>query len=202
MGGMRLFLVRHGQTAANTRLELDTGAPGFPLTALGWEQAAALPAAFRGTELDLIVTSNLIRTQQTAQPLAEARGMLPVVDEAAREIRAGELEMNSDEESIRIYHETVEAWSRGDLDPRIPGGENGHQVIERFSGVVERGRDAVGASGSFAIIAHGAIIRTWSRLSAENTDFERFHIVKNTGIVELDDARGAWRIESWMGERA
>ncbi|MDN5558048.1 MAG: histidine phosphatase family protein [Ruaniaceae bacterium] len=199
---MRLFLVRHGQTAANTRLELDTADPGFPLTALGWEQAAALPAEFRGTELDLIVTSNLIRTKETAQPLAESRGMLPLVDEAAREIRAGELEMNSDEESIRIYHETVEAWSRGNLDPQIPGAENGHEVIERFTSVIERGRDAVGASGSLAIFAHGAIIRTWSRLRAENTDFERFHIVKNTGIIELDDSRGAWRIETWMGERA
>lgn len=199
---MRLFLVRHGQTAANTRFELDTSEPGFPLTELGKEQAAALPEAFQGIDLDLIITSNLVRTQQTAHPLADSRGIRPVIDEDVREIRAGDLEMKSDEESIRVYHETVEGWSRGDLDPRIPGAETGHEVVERFTAGIERGRSIVGDSGSLVIVAHGAIIRTWSRLRAQNTDFARFHLVKNTGIVELSDSSGAWRIATWMGEPA
>lgn len=199
---MRLFLVRHGQTEANTILALDTAYPGTPLTELGREQAAALPAALTGVDLDLMMTSNLTRTQETARPLAEARGMTPVIDEGVREIIAGDLEMNTDEESTRIYHTTVEAWSRGDLDPRMPGAEDGHEVIGRFTAGIERGRAAVGESGTLAVFAHGAIIRTWARFQAENTDWERFLIVPNTGIVEMSDDSGTWRIVTWLGEPA
>lgn len=198
---MRLFLVRHGQTAANTRLELDTGEPGFPLTALGWEQAAALPVAFRGIEIDHIVTSHLTRTKETARPLAESRGIQPVVDESVREIIAGDLEMKSDEESIRVYHETVEAWSHGDLDPRMPGAEDGHEVVGRFDAALDRAREAAN-DGAVAVFAHGAIIRMWSRVRAENADFERFLIVPNTGIVEMEIGEGAPRIVRWLGELA
>lgn len=199
---MRLFLVRHGQTAANTRLELDTAFPGSPLTELGREQAAALPRQFEGVGIDLIMASTLVRTQQTAEPLAAARELEPVIDAQLREIIAGDLEMRNDDEAIRIYHETVEAWSYSDLDPRMPGAEDGHETVGRFTAGIERGRDVVGNDGTLAVFAHGAIIRMWSRHQAVNADFERFHIVQNTGIVEMSDDDGAWRIVTWQGEPA
>lgn len=197
---MRLFLVRHGQTAANVRFELDTGAPGLPLTEVGHEQAASLPDRFSGMQIDHIITSNLTRTQETARPLVASRGLEPVIDEAVREIQAGDLEMRSDMEAIRIYRDTVEAWTNADLSPRMPGAEDGYEVMGRFDGAVDRVRSLVGAAGTVAIFAHGAIIRTWSKLRSINGGDERFALVENTGIVELHDGGGQWRINAWLGE--
>lgn len=197
---MRLFLVRHGQTLSNVNLELDTGAPGRPLTDTGWEQAHSLVERMSGIGLDAMVASNLTRTQETASPLAASRDMEPEIDEGIREILAGELEMNSDMESIQIYHSVVEEWSRGNLDVRMPGAETGHDVMGRYDEVVRSVRRIAGEHGAAALFSHGAVIRTWARYSAVNVDFDRFGIVENTGIVELDDAGGDWRIVRWMAD--
>ena len=71
---MRLLLVRHGQTAANVRGELDTAIPGPGLTRLGRRQAKAIPTELADEAIDGIYSSALIRTQETAQPLATSRG--------------------------------------------------------------------------------------------------------------------------------
>src|SRR3954449_4252924 len=87
---MRLLLIRHGQTPANVRGELDTAAPGPALTELGREQAAAVPEALASERIDGIYASRLVRTQQTAAPLARVRGeMHRVVLPGIHEIEAG-----------------------------------------------------------------------------------------------------------------
>ncbi len=63
---MRLLLVRHGQTAANVRGELDTAPPGPGLTRLGRRQAKAIPGELAAESIDGIYSSALIRTQETA----------------------------------------------------------------------------------------------------------------------------------------
>lgn len=90
---MRIILIRHGQTASNIGRYLDTAEPGAPLTVLGQEQAQALPAALEDERIDAIYASTLMRTQQTAQPLAQARGLEIQVRVGLREISAGDLEM-------------------------------------------------------------------------------------------------------------
>lgn len=71
---MRLLLVRHGQTPSNVRFLLDTAVPGPGLTELGERQAAALPEALAGEDIDALYASTLTRAQLTAAPLAGARG--------------------------------------------------------------------------------------------------------------------------------
>lgn len=67
---MRLLLIRHGQTPANVRGELATARPGPGLTALGRRQALAIPDAVAGEQIAAIYVSPLVRTGETAAPLA------------------------------------------------------------------------------------------------------------------------------------
>lgn len=63
----RFTLIRHGQSTGNIGEPMrGRGTP--PLTELGWEQAHATAAAFEYAPA-LIVASNMVRAQQTAQPL-------------------------------------------------------------------------------------------------------------------------------------
>lgn len=72
--------VRHGQTPGNAAMLIDTAVPGPGLTALGQQQAQAIANALaaKGPYAG-IFDSQLIRTQQTAAPLANLLGMAPQV---------------------------------------------------------------------------------------------------------------------------
>ncbi|MCV9993183.1 histidine phosphatase family protein [Paeniglutamicibacter sp. ZC-3] len=114
---MRLILIRHGQTTSNVGHHLDTGEPGASLTDLGREQARALPAALAATTIEAIYASTLLRTQQTAAPLAAALGLEVGIRAGLREIPAGTLEMANDEASIEAYLSVAFGWADGPLTP-------------------------------------------------------------------------------------
>ncbi len=83
-----IYLVRHGETLAN-RQGILQGWTNNPLDDTGLKQASALVTRASRVPLAAIYTSDLIRTQQTAAPLAEARGITPVVLPGLREVSFG-----------------------------------------------------------------------------------------------------------------
>ncbi|NVM97082.1 histidine phosphatase family protein [Arthrobacter sp. SDTb3-6] len=206
---MRLILIRHGQTPNNVRSLLDTAVPGPGLTAMGEQQAAALPAALRGERISRLYVSNLVRTSLTAASLAADRGLEPVVRPGLREISAGSLEMKGDPDSIQAYLETVLAWLGGDLSARMPGGDTGREVLERFDAVVAEAAAGDG-TGAVAMVSHGAMIRFWAGHRATNVDWSdpKYHELSNTGILTLEgtpapgNAPGGWQLLDWQGTPA
>lgn len=197
---MRLLLIRHGQTPSNVAGLLDTAAPGPGLTELGHRQAAEIPDALRHEPIDGVWVSTLVRTHLTAAPLVEALGVEPVVLPGTHEIAAGELEMRRDHEAVRIYLETVFSWGLGELDTRMPGGEDGHEFFERFDASIA----SVEASGaqSAVVVSHGAAIRVWVAGRAVNVppSFAGEHDIQNTGVIELDgSSESGWTLLSWQG---
>lgn len=196
---MRLLLVRHGQTASNVGHHLDTAAPGADLTDLGLAQAAAIPAALTHEDIGAIYVSTLVRTWQTAAPLARDRGLVPQIRAGVREVTAGELEMRNDEASIRAYIDQVFGWE-SDLQARIPGGESGAEVLARFDAVVDEAYGQVGSNGTALLVSHGAMIRMWSAFRASNIDlaFASDRNLENTAMVVLaGDPTGGWIVEQW-----
>jgi len=192
---VRVFLVRHGQTVNNVERLLDTAYPGASLTELGRSQASGLVDTFRDHPIDAIYVSDLIRTHETATPLAQARGLDLHVREGIREIQAGDYEMSPDfDDYIRI----IVGWLSGRQDVRMPGAETGHEVLSRFDGVVEEAY-AVGHD-TVVLISHGAVIRTWAMSRAHNLAPEVMRTVSmdNTVVVELHGAPDqGWRVVRW-----
>ena len=198
---MRLLLIRHGQTPANVRGELDTGHPGPGLTRLGQAQAAAIPLALSSETIDAVFASTLVRTQLTAQPLADSLGLDVRVLPGIHEIEAGDLEMATDHASYRAYLGTAYAWGMGDRDPVMPGGTDGHAFFDRFDTSMAQ----VLSSGATTavVVSHGAAIRVWVAGVAGNmrTQDAAELELDNTALVVLDhDAATGWQLASWMGE--
>ncbi|GAA2597548.1 MULTISPECIES: histidine phosphatase family protein [Streptomyces] len=198
---MRLLLIRHGQTPSNLKHLLDTAEPGPGLTALGQEQAAALPAALESEKIDALYASTLVRTQLTAAPLAAATGLEVRIRAGIRELTAGDLEMRGDDEAAHTYLHTAFAWSAGDVRLRMPGGENGEEALGRFDAVVAEAHGS--GAQTVAMISHGAAIRMWVAARADNVDVAHAaqHALANTGIVVLTGSpEGGWRTLLWEGE--
>lgn len=211
---MQLILIRHGQTPSNILNLLDTAVPGPGLTALGEQQAAAVPEALAEVPISALYVSNLTRTAQTAAPLAADRSLTPVVRDGLREIGAGSLEMKGDIESLTAYLLTVKAWLTGDLSARMPGADTGYEVLERFDAVVREAAEKHDG-GTVAMVSHGAMIRFWAGYRATNVDWSdrKYFELSNTGIVVMDGALptpngqgphtpGGWKVSDWRGAPA
>ena len=200
LGGVRLLLIRHGQTPGNVLGQLDTAHPGPGLTDLGHQQARDLTTTLQNENIETLHSSTLIRTQLTAGPLSEARKLDIDVRTGLHEIEAGSLELRSDRDSIRQYLETIYAWGLGDLDTAMPGGPDGHAFFGRFDDEIA----AISAAGSnvAAVVSHGAAIRVWVSARANNIvpSFGAENNLDNTGIVVLDgSARDGWTLVNWAG---
>jgi phosphohistidine phosphatase SixA len=67
-----VILVRHAEKAA-------APAADPPLTDAGTARARLLASALRDAKVDVVVSSQFIRTRETARPIAEAQGLIPEV---------------------------------------------------------------------------------------------------------------------------
>lgn len=195
---MRLILARHGQTPANVIGSLDTTLPGPGLTTLGTRQAQALADDLADHPIDAVFASEATRAQLTAEPTARARRMQVEMLPGTFEIQAGSLEKRTDWPSVQIYIDTLRLWREGDLTASAPGGENGHQMLERVDAAVA----AICARGlpTALLVSHGALIRSWAGLRCMGVSDLAARPLDNTGVVTLDgDPVDGWGLVSWTG---
>ncbi len=193
---MRLYLVRHGETHANVARQLDTAVPGLELTDAGHEQARALADRFRGEDLGAIYVSDLVRAQQTAQPLAAALGLEVVVLPGLREIQAGDYEMSTE---WGPFVDAVQRW-RDDPEHAIPGGDSGIGFMARYEAAIRR---IVGDGHESAVaVSHGAAMRVWTSAAAHlDPAFFEGRRVDNTLVVTMEgDPDAGWRLLAWGDE--
>ena len=158
--GVRLVLARHGRTAANVAHVLDSRPPGAPLderrAARRREELARRLAGQPGRAP--CYASRAIRAQQTAAPVAAAHGLAVEVVDGVQEVSVGDLEGRSDAARLEAFDEVYDAWWRGELDARLPGGESALDLRARFlpaRGAARRRRTTATSS----LVSHGAAIR-------------------------------------------
>jgi len=197
---MRILLIRHGQTPANVLGTLDTAAPGPGLTELGAAQAAAIVPALAHEPIEGVYVSRLLRTHETAAPLARALDLAPVQLAGTHEIEAASLEGRRDREAVRTYLETVFAWGQGDLDPVMPGGFDGHEFFGRFDASIDEVVAAHSRDATAVVVSHGAAIRVWTAARVANLGdgFTAENHLDNTGVVVIEGSpETGWTALSW-----
>ncbi len=199
---MRLILVRHGQTSGNVAGALDTAEPGADLTALGRRQAAAVPRALADEDVAAVYASPLVRTQQTAAPLARTRGLPVVVRTGLQEVSAGDLEMRTDDEAVLAYVDLMRAWVQRDLEHRLPGGESGTAFLRRFDAAVAAVADDHRPADTVVVVSHGAAIRVWvalrTAMSPEHA--AELHVSNTAAAVVEGSPDGGWELLTWTGD--
>ena len=193
---MRLFLVRHGETHANVARQLDTAFPGLELTDTGRAQAVALAHRLEGEDLGAIYSSDLVRTRQTAEPLAATLGLQVVVLPGLREIQAGDYEMSTE---WGPFIDAVARW-RDDPEHAIPGGDTGIGFMARYEAAIRR----IASDGheSAVAVSHGAAMRVWGAVSLGlPPEFFNDRRVDNTLVLTIEgDPDAGWRLLAWGDE--
>jgi broad specificity phosphatase PhoE len=193
-----LTLVRHGQSAGNASGLTDTSTPGPELTPKGWCQAKSAAAQLSANHYDGIYASTMIRTQQTAEPTAQALGESVSVLPGLREIEAGEYEGQPESSFAAAYQAAGRQWLQGDRGARIPGSLDGNEFEARFSDAVRHIYDS-GEQNPVAF-SHSAAIMLWVLMNARNADPSLLTgpPLPNIGRVVLTgNPSGGWTLTEW-----
>ncbi|ANW63652.1 histidine phosphatase family protein [Mycobacterium sp. djl-10] len=192
--------VRHAQSQANADGVIDTTVPGPGITADGEKQAQQVADELRARDFDGIYASSMIRTQQTAAPLARDLGEQVDVLPGLEEIPAGWFEGSPEAAAPMTYFLAPEQWLQGQRSARIPGAIDGDEFNEEFTAAVGRIYDS-GDKNAVAF-SHGAAITVWTQMNVTNPDGNLLmsHPLPNVGqvVIEGNPVTG-WQLVSWDG---
>lgn len=176
---MKVYLARHGQTVWNHR-DVVCGRTDIPLTEKGLAQARALAQQVAKTDVDLILSSPLIRARQTAGAVAERIGAPVVIEPLLLEQDFGDFE-----EVYRFDPAYLEY--RKDFFRRFPGGgESVAMVTRRAYAMADRLRCEY-AQHMVLLVSHGAFCRCF-RTYFEDVPNEAFYQwrLQNCQLVEYE----------------
>ena len=202
--GGRLVLLRHGETDGNVAGRLDTRPPGSPLTPAGHRQARDFALA-QPVPPGLLLHSVALRAGQTAAEISDITAVGCNEVDGVYEVQAGDLEDRADEAAHDEFTRIYRGWHSGALQLRMPGGESGRDVLDRYLPVVSDLRRDYLENPDFTadllVVSHGAAIRlVAAALAGIDGEFAMRNQLANTESVVLEPTDGGgWRCVQWAG---
>lgn len=127
----KLFIIRHGETDFNRLGVVQGSGVDSPLNETGMLQAQRFYDFYKHVPFDKVYISALQRTKQSVKPFIDngfAYEMLPELNEISWGIYEG---LESSVEWKADYWDKIRAWSHGDYNVCVPGGETPLQLRER-----------------------------------------------------------------------
>lgn len=190
---MRLYLLRHGQTEWNIEGKIQ-GKTDIPLNETGLRQARCLAEGMREREISAVYSSPLLRAAQTAEILAEEKGLSVSVLPELREVDFGLWEGRSWTEVDAEFHEDFRRWEENPAEYMPTGGESRESCRERCRAAMEQ--ILAGTVTDAAIVAHGGILAHVADYLLRNQKEKEEIIVKNASIsiIEYDSSTEMGRL--------
>ncbi|MFM8600270.1 MAG: histidine phosphatase family protein [Mycobacterium sp.] len=195
-----LTLIRNAESLANEEGVIETAPPGPPLSPAGQQQAESLANRLKGNAYDGIYTSQLLRSEQSAAPLARALGGQATVLPGLNEIPAGWFEGSDEEVSAATYRMPMREWLRSNREFTIPGSVNGGQFNGQFSGAIQKIYE--GGDNKPVAFSSGYAIMMWILMNVRNPKDSLLddHPLPNTGyVVVTGNPVNGWTLQDWNG---
>jgi probable phosphoglycerate mutase len=152
---VEITFVRHGETDANAA-SIWQGQGDAALSDRGRQQARSLRDRLAATEFDVVVSSDLARTMQTA----DLAGLDPDLDPGFREMDIGAWEGLTREEVRERFPDELNRMGAGDRDMPMGGGESWTTFSARIDSAVGALVDRVEPGSRVLVIAHGGVIHS------------------------------------------
>jgi broad specificity phosphatase PhoE len=132
---MELILIRHGQTEWNATGRWQ-GQADPPLNEMGRAQASRTALELRDQKIEALISSDLLRAQQTAQIIGAALNMDVQLEPRLREVHLGDWQGLYSEDIRARWPERMQQWIETPLATTPPNGESIAQLAERVLAAV------------------------------------------------------------------
>jgi len=180
-----IILIRHGETAWNRELRFQ-GHADVPLNDIGHEQARRIGLRLADeTAVQHLISSDLMRAQQTAAPAA-LQLSLPVVTSAAlREQFFGVVEGMRSDEIQSLHPRAWEEWLEFREDHAMPEGETPREFHARI--IAALGGIATAHTGQHLIVVtHGGVLdMVWRTAKGLSLSGPRRSDIPNAGFNRI-----------------
>ena len=154
---IRIVLWRHGQTDWNVENRFQ-GHSDIPLNKVGHYQASEAAQVLAALRPDRIISSDLIRAQETAAPLAGLTDIKVEINPNLRETDGGLWEGKLASENRATHGELFANWYEGGDEPAGVTGERRSDVAKRAVAVIEK--ETTNFSGTIVFVTHGGTVRS------------------------------------------
>lgn len=201
-----LILIRHGETDWNRELRFQ-GQVDVPLNATGHEQARRLAQRLvqDAVAADHLVSSDLVRTRQTAQPVLDA--LLPqlrmdaLTDPGLREQHFGIVDGMRVPDIKAQHPEAWAQWLRFQADSGMPGGETTRQFHARALAALQRLAQQH-AGRTVVVVTHGGVLdMVWRTARGLGLDGPRQSEIPNAALNRVRLRGDAIDILHWADTR-
>lgn len=159
-GATRITLVRHGQSEPSSverPFPLKHGHGDPNLTELGQQQAQRVADRLVNEAIDGLYVTSLIRTHQTAEPLAARIGHRPVEEHDLREVYLGEWEGGLFRHMIAEQHPAALEFRKTYEWGSVPGAETNAELTARTSAALAAIHERHGGKHIVCFV-HGGVI--------------------------------------------
>ncbi|WP_218510327.1 histidine phosphatase family protein [Variovorax sp. dw_308] len=191
-----LILIRHGETDWNRELRFQ-GHVDVPLNDMGHEQARRLGLRLAGEPIQQVISSDLMRAQQTATPAAQQLKLPIVTTVGLREQHFGVAEgLRADE--IRALHPRAwEQWLEFREENSMPEGESALAFHARIMEALGRIATTYGGQNVLVVTHGGVLDMVWRTARGMSLSGPRQSEIPNAGVnrIRLADASQPTRIE-------
>ena len=154
---IRIVLWRHGQTDWNVENRFQ-GHSDIPLNKVGHYQASEAAKVLAALRPDRIISSDLIRAQETAAALAALTDIQVEINPNLRETDGGLWEGKLSSENRATHGELFANWYEGGDEPAGVTGERRSDVAKRAVAVIEK--ETTNFSGTIVFVTHGGTVRS------------------------------------------
>ena len=191
-----LILIRHGETDWNRELRFQ-GQIDVPLNDTGFEQARRVAERLAGELVHQLVSSDLLRTRQTAQAPCVRLGLEPVMDAGLREQAFGVVDGMRVDDIQQGFPQEWTRWTKFDGDYAFAGGESTRVFHARVMAALQRLAQAREGQ-RLVIVTHGGVLDMVYR-SAMGLPLSgpRQSAIPNGGISRVRLQGAAVEIVSW-----
>jgi probable phosphoglycerate mutase len=148
----RIVLLRHGRTEWNATRRYQ-GQADPPLDEVGRAQAIEVASLIAAMHPDLLVSSDLLRAQQTAEKVASLTGLDLCLDPRLRERHLGHWQGLTREEVATRFPDEFAEWLAG-RDVTRRGGESRTEVADRACELVAE----LPVVDVAVLVSHGATV--------------------------------------------
>ena len=197
-----LTFIRHAESTANAEHIINTDIPGPGLTEEGQAQAEQLAHQLSRNNFTAIYTSKMVRTQETAAPLAHALGKQSEALSGLNEIDAGWYNNSPTKRADLTYRLAPADWLNGDLKDAVPGSISGTEFNDHFTAAVQEIYKDGGAKP--VAFSHAEAIMYWTLMNVKNPkdSLVTTHPLPNLGrVVVTGSPSMGWTLVDWDGIR-